>query len=330
MTAADLKKIETALGIRLPADYRAVMTAQGAELAKKVLPGASKATPFFKDNLYPKSAKLIRVNQEERAPGMGTAEAFPGWEKTFVLIGSSGAGDYYCMRLDDTPGVYQIGSDCGSEPVKLFPSLKAYIDDQLRDYGYALLESQVKLRRTPPPGLSSFKSSCPPADRVAVYLNAGPVSGNGRVVYQGDDTHLSAESLKAGGIDLDEVCRCAARLVTLLLRAPAGRITATAECDEESPEVKLNFEHVPGEHFDRGYWYVAVEAAGAGAEVGFDGLIGNPPPAEVACDWQALKPALAALLEAACPGKVTFRIADPGPVSVRKNRRVYPLPFTIA
>src|SRR5262249_2203051 len=128
MTEKDLAQIEAKLQITLPKEYREMILSRSAEL---------KALGCFDDDLstfYLDPKAVISTNKLERPKDAGTAYAFPKWWETFFLVGTNGAGDYYCLRLDNKPGVWMIGSDCGDKPTRLYPSLKAYIDKMVKEH----------------------------------------------------------------------------------------------------------------------------------------------------------------------------------------------------
>src|SRR5262245_36095819 len=127
MNFADFDRIEQDLQITLPQEYRAVMAALADELrlVTYVVDGESRC--WFDEQLYLEAQALIDTNLTQRKRYSGTDFAFPNWWRTFVLFGSNGGGDYYCLRLDGQPGVWMIGSDCGNEPTLTHQSLLEYI-----------------------------------------------------------------------------------------------------------------------------------------------------------------------------------------------------------
>ena len=128
MTEQELIGIEANLKIALPTEYRDLMLACGASLRT--------AGCFSGDfsRLCLESSQIVSDNQLERAKDSGTAYAFPEWWKKFFLIGTNGAGDYFCLRLDDTPGVWMVGSDCGDEPSLMAKSLRNFVDEAVRKH----------------------------------------------------------------------------------------------------------------------------------------------------------------------------------------------------
>ena len=113
MTEKDLSQIESKLKITLPQAYRDLMLGRASEL---------KDAGCFNDDLstfYLDPEKIISVNKLNRPKDSGTGYAFPKWWQTCFLVGTNGGGDYYCLRLDNKPGVWMIGSDCGGKPTRV-------------------------------------------------------------------------------------------------------------------------------------------------------------------------------------------------------------------
>jgi hypothetical protein len=44
------------------------------------------------------------------------------------MIGTNGAGDFFSLRLDNRPGVWKIGTDCGDEPALIEQSFAEFIN----------------------------------------------------------------------------------------------------------------------------------------------------------------------------------------------------------
>ncbi|VTR95755.1 : SMI1_KNR4 [Gemmata massiliana] len=128
MTEDALKRIEGGLAIILPAEYRNFMLARGAGLRE-----FNKACGRrLAEALDLTANDVLITNCTERKPGSGTADAYPKWWQTFVLIGTDGGGGYYCLHLDGTPGVWTIGSDDDGEAEKLHGSLSDFVEDQVK------------------------------------------------------------------------------------------------------------------------------------------------------------------------------------------------------
>jgi hypothetical protein len=128
MTEQDLARIESRLKIALPTAYRDLVLQRSGEL-KEAGGFDDELSPFYLD-----PDAVIRANRQERPKDAGAGYAFPKWWHTYFLVGTNGGGDYYCLRLDDKPGVWVIGSDCGDRPTRVAPSLKAYVEKRLREH----------------------------------------------------------------------------------------------------------------------------------------------------------------------------------------------------
>jgi hypothetical protein len=133
MQDTDFARIEVELGITLPSEYRRVMATAAPELVelitdyRGVVNDADEAVFLNPDT-------VIEFNLSERGEDAATGDAFPDWEQTFFLTGTNGAGDFYCLRLDNEPGVWMIGSDCGDEPSQLFESLSEQVESVRNEY----------------------------------------------------------------------------------------------------------------------------------------------------------------------------------------------------
>lgn len=120
--------IESRLGITLPESYRLLHNNPACGLEKLDRAGDA-ITP-----LYLTAEHVIAPNLEEREPKMGTACAFPNWWESFFLIGTNGGGDYYSLRLDNTEGVWLIGSDCGDVPLRVADTLQQHVEQTIADH----------------------------------------------------------------------------------------------------------------------------------------------------------------------------------------------------
>jgi hypothetical protein len=133
MTQADIDRIGTLLGITVPGEYRDLQMTRAAELKGLTHELGGVTYGYFDDTLYLDADTVIETNRIERKPDSGTGYAFPDWWRTFFLLGSNGAGDYYCLRLDGQPGVWMIGSDC-EEAEQVNASLAEFVEEQLKEY----------------------------------------------------------------------------------------------------------------------------------------------------------------------------------------------------
>lgn len=132
MTEDDFLRIEDRLGMKLPAVYRRAMSTVGEELLQLALDYRSEIDddrPIFLT-----ADRLIASNLSERLPDSGTGYAFPDWWKKYFLIGTNGAGGYYCLLLKGKSNLWMIGSDCGDEPVYHDTELQTHISDEFEYY----------------------------------------------------------------------------------------------------------------------------------------------------------------------------------------------------
>jgi|GEM_PF-654168 len=128
MTERDLAEIESKLKITFPNEYRDLMLTRAETLRS--------CGCFSGDfpRLFLDPAQIIEFNITEKVSDSGTQDAFPNWWREFVLVGTNGAGDFFCLRLDDTPGVWMIGSDCGDKPSLMAKSLRNFVDEAVREH----------------------------------------------------------------------------------------------------------------------------------------------------------------------------------------------------
>jgi glycine oxidase len=128
----EFERIERELGVRLPRDFRdALATRSDLRALTHVLAGV--VYPYFLDSLYLEPNDLVRANTLERKPDAATQYVFPGWWRDYLIIGSDGAGDYFCLRLDNSPGVWFLCNDSGEISLP-YGSLGEYIEMLLEQY----------------------------------------------------------------------------------------------------------------------------------------------------------------------------------------------------
>ncbi len=130
--------------MRYPVTYR-VLHRNHAKRLQKLDWSDEVVNPF-----YLTAKNLIAPNIEERRPDMGTACAFPNWWETFVLIGTNGGGDYYSLRLDNTAGIWLIGSDCGETPTRVAKTLLQYVKQSIAEREAAKASEAERVRRRKP------------------------------------------------------------------------------------------------------------------------------------------------------------------------------------
>jgi hypothetical protein len=201
MQPIELAHIEASLGIALPAEYRNLMLTRAHELKE-----IGQRQDFFAETLFLEPERLIAANQSEREPDMGTAHAFPKWWQKFVLVGTNGAGDYYCLRLEGDRHVWMIGSDCGTKPKKKFESLSDFVNDTIHSY------------EEPEPLPSSFDDSCPLLERFQITLSTDWDGQRGFCKIQAleGDRPLTRQKLQSHGILQSDLEACVRSIVAAL------------------------------------------------------------------------------------------------------------------
>ena len=112
MTREEVGQVERELGVQLPQDYRDVLLGSDDLRALTHVLG-DRVYPVFQDSLYLEPDELIFVNRCERNSDAATEYVFPGWWKEYILIGSNGAGDYFCVCVDGRPGVWFLCNASG-------------------------------------------------------------------------------------------------------------------------------------------------------------------------------------------------------------------------
>lgn len=163
MTEDDFMRIETELGVTLPPEYRRVMSVEGPKLVALALD--YRRTFDGLDQVFLSANHVIGYNLGERPRDSGTGYAFKKWWLKFVMVGTSGGGDYDCLRLDAKPGVWRIGSDCGSKPTRTHPDFQSLADSLSEGYREAMRNPELVVSF---PSLSIdtwelLRSAAPPA-----------------------------------------------------------------------------------------------------------------------------------------------------------------------
>lgn len=139
MTETELSRIETELGLALPAEYRQVIAAKGPTLLRLA---SDYTREVDRDGaVYLMVEDVINNNLRERADDSDTSYAFPEWSRTYVMIGTNGAGGFFCLRLDGTPGVWLIGSDCGDDPSRVSEDFSQHAEEYAEFFREAMQDS---------------------------------------------------------------------------------------------------------------------------------------------------------------------------------------------
>jgi hypothetical protein len=302
VTESDLNRIEKRLGITLPKAYRELMRTRAEELKGLTHQIRGETYRWFDELLYLGADEVIEVNLSERQPDAGTEEAFPKWSKSFFLIGTNGAGDYYCLRLKGDRKVWMIGSDCGDVPSEIYGSLAEFVDDQVRRHA-------EEPPWQPPPVLSSFDDSCPLLERFGVYIGRKVC----QIKCQEGDSPLTEEKLWQHGIDVEELGRSVLRIVAVLAKCDADALTIEVDPKTSSSEsLMLNFSRPPisdppirgvGANIFSGNVYVSLHGPQEKA----------PPPKKVGIDWTAFRAEVKSLLQALHPPGTRVMISEVKP-----------------
>jgi hypothetical protein len=59
------------------------------------------------------------------------------------MVGTNGAGDFYCLRLGGKRGVWMIGSDCGDEPTRTHRTLRELVAQQQEWYREQMTDPEL-------------------------------------------------------------------------------------------------------------------------------------------------------------------------------------------
>lgn len=327
MTTDDLRRIEAELGVRLPAEYAALMRDRGAELTTLTLYDRGKVVSHLESSLYQTADGVIDANRgywEMWQDQYGE----PGGRDVWLFIGDNGGGDFLCLRLDGTPGVFLCGEDgfdTDREPFE--PDLAAYVAGLLAEY-------LLRRRLHPFPGRSAFAPACPPADRAAVTLEASVYTSYGLVGYLADDTPVTADKLAAGGVDEAAVRAAAVAAQAALMGVPPGRTAATVRYRDDMPWVNLELSGVGDAARDTPYWQAGLDVWGGRAAVWFHGFrsggLNVEAPADVpGFDWGRLRAAAADLVAAVTPGGCRAAVGEPAPAARVRHSLRYVLPVDV-
>jgi hypothetical protein len=141
MTEDELSQIEAELRVTLPREYRELMLERSGELRACGCFGEALSELFLD------APEVINENTIERVQDSGTSYAFPNWWTTYFLVGTNGGGDYYCLRLDNEPGVWMIGSDCGGEAGRVSRTFQGYVDEALENCHERMRQEEAAARQ---------------------------------------------------------------------------------------------------------------------------------------------------------------------------------------
>lgn len=319
MTDADLDRIEEKLEITLPGAYRELLLTRAEELKGLTHEIRGKTYGWFDELLYLDADTVIETNLSERQPDAGTEYAFPDWSETFFLIGSDGAGGYYCLRLVDDWKVWMIGSDCGNVPRVISDSLSEFVNEEVERH-------RNEPPWQPPAVLSSFDDSCPLLERFSFFIGQKACE----IECQDGDRPLTAEKLRRNGIDIDEVGRCAIRLISVLAKYDASEASLVIESRSSSTgSLMLSFGQVP--MGDSRFQSVGANIFKGNVHVSLHGPLDKAPaPENAGIDWTAFRLAVTSLLETVSPWGTLVTVSEtlPGQFSRSDRSELWSYHFT--
>ncbi len=141
MTEADLDRIESALGLRLPASYRRFMGAY----PRRLLEQQPKWADVTKWELADDPDRVIEFNEHVRRAKPGVYFDGRPWPPHYFVFGSEARQNWYFLDLDaGTPAVYWYHHEMGDvgkvcETLDQFPDalLEAWADVESAESGGA-------------------------------------------------------------------------------------------------------------------------------------------------------------------------------------------------
>ncbi len=140
MKQADIDHIRQELGVEIPAGYAQLMTTYGSRLRQYTYEVAGDETCWFEPELYLSADLLIQSNRNERDIENDTARLFPQWWRTFLIIGDNGGGDFFGIKLDDSPGVWMLCSDEAPQAVLECEDLEAFVEERIESFNKFFVE----------------------------------------------------------------------------------------------------------------------------------------------------------------------------------------------
>lgn len=144
MTDEDFLQIEAALSIKIPVSFR--------RLIQSDLPRLRQVAWFVGESpvIFLEPEIITSTNLIEREPNSSISYEFPDWWSHYFIFGSNWGGNYYALKLDNTPGVWDVGFETGKNPELLSPTLEEFIEKELADWEVERLRrEQVENRRAP-------------------------------------------------------------------------------------------------------------------------------------------------------------------------------------
>jgi hypothetical protein len=293
MKNRDFARIESALGVALPADFKEVMLDRGDEARE-----TAAEHPRLAEHLLLDRDEMIRRNLSEREPDAGTADAFPNWWKKLFLVGDNGAGDFYCLKLTGDGHVWMIGSDCGDKPTKKFESYAEFVDSAISSYV------------APEPLPSSFDPATPLLQRFQVIIwedrcKIRPLEG---------DRPLTSEKLAAHGIALADIQACVQAIIAGLASRRPEEVRILDKALPSDYGV-LMIALAPPNPADARFAHLTIEIYGGYVGVTFrlasEQKKNSPAAKSLTVDWAAFQAGVTRLLNTLYPPGTRVSLTSP-------------------
>ena len=149
----ELARIEKDLKVKLPDDYRRLMVTKSPEMMTCTLPYRGTKELWENPWFYNLDIEnLISENKDQRSEEADARNAFPGWWKEYLLIGSNFGGDFYAIKLDGTAGVWYLACSTG-EKERYAKTVKELYQKSLNSYN-----EELKFARTLDTVYKTYKS----------------------------------------------------------------------------------------------------------------------------------------------------------------------------
>lgn len=295
MNERDLQRIESKLGCQLRNDYRDLMLRRSCELS-----ALAETFAGFADSVFLDPKRVIRENMTGRDATDGMADAFPRWWERYFLVGTNGAGDFYCLRHKGDRRVWMIGSDCGNRAQLQANSFTEFVDRCIARY------------RDPPQLPSSFDGSVSMLQRFSITLWEDAFW----IAASAGDRPLTPDRIESHGIAVTTLKQCLREIAGALASRSAKSIRINPEIGADEDGRLMMIYETPKMKDPR---------VAAGTLDLFCGRINvrfslpepwgeeHPEPGDVKTDWDSLHDALVRLLRLLHPAGTEVSI---GPAEV--------------
>ncbi len=220
MREPDFAVIESELQLKLPEVFRRFMLQHGGEIrsAEEVL--------RYDVVLKTDTKAVVELNRELRRVGIETGpDATPApWPVEYLALSDNGAGDYECIKLNETTGaIYLFNGEEGRFQRKF---------KTLEDYRKDLAKRVAKFQKSGP-GKSD------PELLEAFNLSSGPSAFN--VVVHRIEPPATPAKLKAAGVDTEKLKSGLARILEVITGIKAERWRMGMEPGEYPVQVRFTY-----------------------------------------------------------------------------------------